>query len=131
MLDRCAPGGGDGRSALRIGGTCRGLVTSRFECVEDDELGAFSVRRPIGGGRELYLTFLIPEFEGPGEYTQDEVAAQVTGPEHVPRWSSRGSNVDIILRRDGVYEIGSAVLLPEPGTPATGVITLAGRVVCG
>jgi len=106
-------------------------VTANFECVADDELGAFSVRRAIGGGRNLFLTFLIPEFEGPGEYTQDEVAAQVTGPEHVPRWSSRGSNVDIILRRDGVYEIGSAVLLPEPGTPATGVITLAGRVVCG
>jgi hypothetical protein len=30
-----------------------------------------------------------------------------------------------------VYEIGNAVLLPEPGTPATGVITLGGKVVCG
>src|SRR5262249_27455086 len=53
QLDDCAPGGGTGRSALRVGGACRGLLTGNFDCVADDELAAFSIRRPIGGGRDL------------------------------------------------------------------------------
>jgi len=129
-LGDCAPAAGRGRSALQLEGTCHGLLKGPFACVADGELAALSVRRPIGEGRTLYLTFLIPEFAGPGEYTQDEITAQVVGPEHVPRWSSRGSYVDIVVTPNDVYEIGNAVLLPEAGTPATGVITLHGRAVC-
>lgn len=126
----CSPGGGVGPSSIRLEGPCHGLLTGRFACVHDGELQTLSIRRPLAAGRAFYLTIVLTEFEGPGDYSQDIVSAQVVGPPNTPRWTSLGSRTPIRVTRDGTFELGDGVLLPEPGTPASGVITLRGRAVC-
>jgi hypothetical protein len=130
LLGDCSTAGGAGPSSVRVNGPCGGLLTGRFACVRAGEFQAISIRRPVGRGRVFYLTIVISEFEGPGEYSQDVASAQVTGPVNSPRWTSLGSRIAIHVTRDGVFELGQGVLLPEPGTPASGVIALEGRAVC-
>src|SRR4051812_34226663 len=106
------------------------MLRSRVTCVSSGELAALSAARPVGHGRTLYVTIMLFDYDGPGLYLDDVVSAQVVGPASVPRWTRRGSRVDVRARPDGIYEVGNGVLLPEPGTPASGVITLEGRIVC-
>lgn len=130
-LGACSATGGEGASSIRLEGPCAGLLTGGFTCVRAGELQAISIRRPVGHGYAFYLTIVIPEFKGPGDYSQDDASAQVIGPVNTPRWTSLGFGIEIHATQPGVFELGEGVLLPEPGTPATGVITLSGRAVCG
>jgi hypothetical protein len=129
-LGDCTTTGGAGPSSIRMSGSCSGLLTASFGCVRAGDLQAISIRQRAGRGLVFYLTIVIPEFEGPGHYSQDVASAQVIGPANTPRWTTSGSHIAIEVTPDGVFELGQGVLLPEPGTPATGVITLEGRAVC-
>jgi hypothetical protein len=107
------------------------LVTGGFACVSAGEIQTLSIRRPLRDGRAFYLTIVIPEFHGAGDYSDDHATAQVTGPVDVPRWTNQGSRIAIRVTSGGAFDIGEGVLLPEPGTPARGVITIGGRASCG
>jgi hypothetical protein len=130
-LGSCSTGGGGGGpSSVRLDGPCAGRLTGAFTCVNEGETQGLAIRRRLADGSAFYLTITIPEFEGPGDYSQDDAAAQVIGPADVPRWTSLGFGIAIRATAAGVFDLGETTLLPEPGTPATGVITLSGRAAC-
>jgi hypothetical protein len=128
---RCRPGGGSGASSIRLDGACSGTITGDFGCVAAGEFDAATISRPLADGRTFFLTIVLTEYAGPGLYSDDDVDVQLRGgPANAPRWTSRGSRLLISARADGSLEVSQGVLLPEPGTPATGVITLGGRAAC-
>ena len=125
---RTAASGGDG--SVAVTGTCSGELTGAFTCVNEGEDEALSIRRPTADGDAFYLTIVIPEFEGPGHYWQDEVTAQLVGPKSTPRWTNLDYGVQIDATHPGAFVLGQGVLLPQPGTPASGVITVQGKAEC-
>jgi len=126
----CRTAGSSGTGSLVVSGTCAGKLDGAFTCVNEGEDEALSIRRPVANGDVFYLTIVIPEFEGPGNYWQDEVTAQLVGPRNTPRWTNLDYGIQIDATHPGVYDLGQGVLLPQPGTPASGVITVRGRAVC-
>jgi hypothetical protein len=127
----CRPGGGAGTSSIRLDGVCSGTITGGFGCVTAGEFDAATIRRPLADGRTFYLTIVLTDYAGPGLYSDDDVSVQLSGgPANAPRWTSRGSRLLITAAEDGSLEVSQGTLLPEPGTPATGVITLGGRASC-
>jgi hypothetical protein len=129
-LGACRTAGGLGGSSLRLEEQCGGRLTGNFTCVNEGEDQALSIRRPVADGAAFYLTIVIPEFEGPGDYSQDDVSAQLVGRGETLRWTNLNDGVEIDATRPGRYELAQGALLPEPGTPTTGVITLSGSAVC-
>jgi hypothetical protein len=131
-LPACSVGDAEGSSALVLAGSCAGRLSGGFRCVNEGEVQAVAVRRRLPAGRTLYLTIVIPEFEGPGVYAQDDVSAQVVGRGAATlRWTNLNDGVEIDATRPGVYALEPGALLPDPGTPTSGVITISGRVRCG
>jgi len=127
----CSVAEGGAGSSVRLRGACSGVLGGTFACVNEGEVQAVSIHRPLPGGRGFYLTVVVPEFEGPGTYSDDVVSAQIVDAGDGPRWANIDYGIPIVATRDKTFELGSATLLPEPGTPATGVITLAGTARCG
>jgi hypothetical protein len=87
-----------------------------------------SVRVPIGGRNALFLTIVVDGFDGPRVYPEAEAFAQIAGSAQSPRWTRRGLKVRI--GPSGAAELGSVQLAPEPGTPASGRLTLGGSAAC-
>jgi hypothetical protein len=111
-----------------VSGICRGKVTGAFACLAGHEQYSLTIRRPLGGGNELWLTIEIPDYKGPGPYAESEAFVQIAGPANVMRWTHR----ETLTRVDpsGFVELGRTLLLPEPGTPAKGRILLFGHAEC-
>jgi len=115
-------------SDIELSGACDGHLTPAFACVEGEVL-ALSANRPFGPhGQKFFLTLVVPEFEGPGSYSEVAAVAQITGLGNVSRWTNRELEVEV--RDDGSVELSRTVLNPELGTPANGRITVAGRARC-
>ena len=124
----CSPARGSGASTIRLAGACNGAIAAGFACVGSDESRTLSVRVPIGGRNALLLTIVVDGFDGPGVYPEADAFAQIAGPAESPRWTRRGLQVRI--GPSGAAELGSIQLAPEPGTPASGRITLGGSAAC-
>src|SRR5439155_18777543 len=104
----CSLTGPHGPSVVAVSGACSGRLHDTFACVKGGGVLALSVRRPLGGKADFYLTVVIPDFLGPGAYPEAEAFAQVVGPLDALRWSDR----DVITRVDptGSVELGRAIL---------------------
>ncbi len=114
-------------SALRLGGVCDGRVTGGFTCIDRGTLLGLSIDRAFGMlGQAFHLTIVIPETAG--AVSGAGAVAQITGLGNVSRWSN--PNLRVQVEPSGSVELGRTVLAPEPGTPATGLLTLRGRAAC-
>jgi hypothetical protein len=71
---------------------------------------------------------LIPDYTGPGGYPESEAFAQITGPAESSRWTLRDAITSV--SPNGTVALGRFVLRPEPGTPATGRLSMTGRAAC-
>lgn len=114
-------------SALRLTGACNGTLTRPFSCVRGETLALSTDDRSSEAG-VFYLTLVIPEFEGAGDYFEVVALVQVTSSGSVARWVSRGLVARVAT--DGAIGILPTVLLPQVGTPASGKIEIRGRIAC-
>jgi len=114
-------------SAVRVTGACTGTLTRPFSCVRGETL-SLSADDRSADPQVFYLTLVLPEFEGAGDYFEVAAQAQLTWPGNVARWTSR----DLVARvdRDGAIGILPTVLMPQAGTPASGNIEIRGRIAC-
>jgi hypothetical protein len=115
-------------SGFIVTGTCLAQLPSTFTCVEN-EATSMSASAPLDASRSMYLTVVAPE--SPGTPTRPAFATvyiQVTGGPVTPRWVNR----KVTLVRSHIEWIGlnNVVLQPEPGTGATGTLTIAGEGHC-
>ena len=125
----CSLAGAGTTSAIRLGGVCDGRLTGDFTCVERGKLLALSIDRPFGRrGQAFHLTVVIPDSSGAGRSSDAGAVAQVTGLGNVSRWSNPKLRASV--GANGTVELARSVLAPEPGTPATGELTLRGRAAC-
>jgi hypothetical protein len=116
-------------SAIDLGGVCDGRLGGAFKCVERPDLLALSIEQPFGRrGATFELTIVISGFHGRGTYAGG-VVAQVTGLGNVSRWANR--RVRVAARSGRLIEVERSALAPEPGTPATGSVSIGGRAECG
>jgi hypothetical protein len=112
-----------------VSGICAGLLTGGFTCVERATLLGLSIDSPFGRrGQAFHLTIVISNSAGSGKYSEAGAVAQITGLGNVSRWSNR--KLRVLVGSNGSVELGPSVLAPEPGTPATGRLTLRGRASC-
>ena len=125
----CSLPSGGTTSAIRVGGVCRGRLTGAFTCVERGKLLGLSIDSPFGRrGQAFHLTIVISNSAGSGTYSEAAAVAQITGLGNVSRWSNRRLRVRV--GPNGSVELVRSALAPEPGTPATGRLTLRGRASC-
>ena len=125
----CSLAAAGSASAIRVSGTCSGRLTGAFTCTKEAELLALSIKRSFGRqGRAFYLTLVVPDFAGPGAYSDVAAVAQITGLRNVSRWSNRALHLRV--GANGAVELDRTALAPEPGTPANGRLTLRGRASC-
>jgi hypothetical protein len=127
-IPQCRLPGGPGPSSLPVSGVCKGKLTGPFACLAGHEQFSLTIRRPLGGGNEFWLTIEIPDYVGPGPYAESEAFVQITGPANAMRWTHR----ETLTRVDpsGFVELGRTLLTPETGTPAKGRILLFGHAEC-
>jgi hypothetical protein len=113
-------------SGFIVTGTCLAQLPSTFTCV-DNEATSMSTYAPLDATRSMYLTVVAPEPVGT-RFAPATVYIQVTGGPVTPRWVNR----DVTLVRSHVEWSGlnNVVLQPEPGTGATGTLTIAGEGHC-
>ena len=126
---QCSLAGGGGTSAIRVSGVCDGIVTGAFTCVERAKLLGLSIDTPFGrDGQAFHLTIVVSGSAGAGASSEAAAVAQITGLGNVSRWTNR--KLTVRIGRNGSVELEQSVLEPEPGTPATGRLTLLGRATC-
>ncbi len=125
----CSLASGGTTSAVRVSGVCEGLITGAFTCVERAKLLGLSIESPFGRrGQAFQLTVVVSESAGAGTKSEAAAVAQITGLGNVSRWSNR--KLTVRVGPNGSVELDRSVLAPEPGTPATGRLTLRGRAAC-
>ncbi len=125
----CSLASGGTTSAVRVTGVCEGSITGAFTCVERAKLLALSIDRPFGRrGQAFHLTIIVSGSAGTGTKAGAAAVAQITGLGNVSRWSNR--TLAVRVGPHGSVELERGVLEPEPGTPATGRLTLEGRATC-
>jgi hypothetical protein len=113
-------------AGIVVQGACVAQLSGSFTCVAG-ETTSLSTSAPIDSKRTLYLTLVLPEDE---ETTAPVGAAyvQITGGAQVPRWSSRRLTLD--HTHNEWIGFNGAVLTAEPGTGATGTLTISGEGRC-
>jgi hypothetical protein len=114
---------------LIVTGTCNGEITEGLHCVESDEEFNGSVRRLVDEDNDFFLTVIVPDFNGTGDYTDGMMFAQVSGTAGGSRWTNR--EVPVHVDDVGVLHLDPVDLDAEPGTSTTGSLTLTGSLGCG
>ena len=113
-------------AGIVVQGACVAQLSGNFSCVAG-EMTSLSTSAPIDSKRTMYLTLVLP---GDEEAAAPTAAAyvQVTGGSQVPRWSSRRVTLD--HTHNEWIGLNGAVLTAEPGTGATGTLTVSGEGRC-
>ena len=125
----CAlPAAASSGSDLHLTGSCQGHVTNGFACLAAIDDLYLSVRVPVDRERFFYLTVNVESYRGPRIYSNVQTVAQLTGPSGVERWSGRDATVHV--HADHSIQVSRAVLPAEPGTGATGSISMSGAAGC-
>jgi hypothetical protein len=113
-------------AGIVVQGACVAQLSGNFTCVAGEST-SLSTSAPIDSKRTLYLTLVLPDDE---ETTAPVGAAyvQVTGGSQVPRWSNRRVTLD--HAHNEWIGLNGAILTAEPGTGATGTLTISGEGRC-
>ena len=127
----CVPGpAARGTSDVQLSGACTGELTSAFGCVAIIDDLYLSGRRMLDPAHVLYLTVNVESYhQRPGDFAAAQAVLQLTGPTTVERWSNY--TVALHVNADHSVRLPSVDLAADPGTGASGTVTVSGSLNCG
>jgi hypothetical protein len=112
-----------------VTGTCSGAISEPLICGESSDAFNGSVRLAVDAAQEFFLTVIVPEFTGSGDYGGAMLFAQLVGPAGVLRWTNR--EIPLTVDDEAVVHVKQVDLEAEPGTSTPGLLRLAGSIRCG